>query len=147
MIELPPPMTEAQNVVRNAVVIAALSTDAIMGSTAPLLAETHIEFEKRTGHRILERYGMTETNMNTSNPLDGVRKPGTVGFPVGDTEIVVVGDADINSAGVPSAPILPRAITPTRSARCSARARARRFKGSEPAKSPLKARILASALI
>lgn len=48
--------------------------------SAPLLAETHDAFEKRTGHRILERYGMTETNMNTSNPYDGERRAGTVGF-------------------------------------------------------------------
>ena len=41
-----------------------------------LLAETHREFEARTGHAILERYGMTETNMNTSNPYDGERVPG-----------------------------------------------------------------------
>ena len=50
--------------------------------SAPLLAETHVEFEERTGHRILERYGMTETNMNTSNPYDGERRAGTVGFPL-----------------------------------------------------------------
>jgi len=47
-----------------------------------LLAETHKMFEARTGHRILERYGMTETNMNTSNPYDGERRAGTVGFPL-----------------------------------------------------------------
>jgi len=47
--------------------------------SAPLLEKTFHEFEARTGHRILERYGMTETGMNTSNPLDGERKPGTVG--------------------------------------------------------------------
>ncbi len=50
--------------------------------SAPLLAETHRRFEERTGHRILERYGMTETNMNTSNPYDGERIAGTVGFPL-----------------------------------------------------------------
>ncbi|GKX34816.1 MAG: malonyl-CoA synthase [Rhizobiaceae bacterium MnEN-MB40S] len=50
--------------------------------SAPLLAETHVAFEERTGHRILERYGMTETNMNTSNPYDGERRAGTVGFPL-----------------------------------------------------------------
>ena len=47
--------------------------------SAPLLAETHVAFEERTGHRILERYGMTETNMTTSNPYDGERRAGTVG--------------------------------------------------------------------
>ncbi|THK36075.1 malonyl-CoA synthase [Ensifer sp. MPMI2T] len=53
-----------------------------ISGSAPLLAETHIEFRKRTGHAILERYGMTETNMNTSNPYDGERIAGTVGFPL-----------------------------------------------------------------
>ncbi|MGB0959300.1 MAG: malonate--CoA ligase [Halocynthiibacter sp.] len=53
-----------------------------ISGSAPLLAETHREFETRTGHRILERYGMTETNMNTSNPYDGERRAGTVGFPL-----------------------------------------------------------------
>ncbi|OAP36705.1 malonyl-CoA synthase [Sinorhizobium glycinis] len=53
-----------------------------ISGSAPLLAETHAEFRKRTGHAILERYGMTETNMNTSNPYDGERIAGTVGFPL-----------------------------------------------------------------
>ncbi len=51
-----------------------------ISGSAPLLATTHIEFESRTGHRILERYGMTETNMSTSNPYDGERRAGTVGM-------------------------------------------------------------------
>lgn len=50
-----------------------------VSGSAPLLAETHIEWTARTGHAILERYGMTETNMNTSNPYDGARIAGTVG--------------------------------------------------------------------
>ncbi len=53
-----------------------------VSGSAPLLAETHLAFEGRTGHRILERYGMTETNMNTSNPYEGDRRAGTVGFPL-----------------------------------------------------------------
>ncbi|SIQ92988.1 malonyl-CoA/methylmalonyl-CoA synthetase [Rhizobium sp. RU35A] len=53
-----------------------------VSGSAPLLAETHAEFFRRTGHAILERYGMTETNMNTSNPYDGERIAGTVGFPL-----------------------------------------------------------------
>jgi len=53
-----------------------------ISGSAPLLAETHIKFEERTGHRILERYGMTETNMSTSNPYVGERRAGTVGFPL-----------------------------------------------------------------
>jgi len=51
-----------------------------ISGSAPLLAETHREFEARTGHRILERYGMTETGMITSNPYDGARIAGTVGY-------------------------------------------------------------------
>jgi malonyl-CoA/methylmalonyl-CoA synthetase len=53
-----------------------------VSGSAPLLAETHREFLQRTGHAILERYGMTETLMNTSNPYDGMRKPGSVGTPL-----------------------------------------------------------------
>jgi malonyl-CoA/methylmalonyl-CoA synthetase len=53
-----------------------------ISGSAPLLAETHQIFEERLGHRILERYGMTETNMNTSNPYDGDRRAGTVGLPL-----------------------------------------------------------------
>ena len=53
-----------------------------VSGSAPLLAETHREWQVRTGHAILERYGMTETNMNTSNPYDGERIAGTVGFPL-----------------------------------------------------------------
>ena len=53
-----------------------------ISGSAPLSAETHKEFSERTGHAILERYGMTETNMNTSNPYDGERRAGTVGHPL-----------------------------------------------------------------
>ncbi len=60
-----------------------------ISGSAPLLEETHRQFEARTGHRILERYGMTETNMNTSNPYDGDRRPGTVGFPLPGVELRV----------------------------------------------------------
>jgi malonyl-CoA/methylmalonyl-CoA synthetase len=53
-----------------------------VSGSAPLLAETHREWFARTGHAVLERYGMTETNMNTSNPYDGERVPGAVGHPL-----------------------------------------------------------------
>lgn len=53
-----------------------------ISGSAPLLPETHNKFESISGHKILERYGMTETNMNASNPYDGERKAGTVGFPL-----------------------------------------------------------------
>ncbi|WP_419911044.1 malonate--CoA ligase [Hoeflea sp.] len=60
-----------------------------VSGSAPLLAETHVSFEERTGHRILERYGMTETNMNTSNPYDGERRAGTAGFPLPGVDLRV----------------------------------------------------------
>jgi malonyl-CoA/methylmalonyl-CoA synthetase len=53
-----------------------------VSGSAPLLADTHREWAARTGHAVLERYGMTETNMNTSNPYDGDRVPGAVGHPL-----------------------------------------------------------------
>jgi malonyl-CoA/methylmalonyl-CoA synthetase len=61
-----------------------------VSGSAPLLAETHRAFSERTGKAILERYGMTETNMNTSNPYDGERVPGTVGFPLPGVDLRVV---------------------------------------------------------
>ncbi|GEO99084.1 malonate--CoA ligase [Methylobacterium haplocladii] len=61
-----------------------------VSGSAPLLAETHRDWSARTGHAILERYGMTETNMNTSNPYDGERIAGTVGFPLPDVALRVV---------------------------------------------------------
>jgi len=73
-----------------------LTAEAVAGvrlfvsGSAPLLAETHQEWSARTGHAILERYGMTETNMNTSNPYEGERRPGTVGFPLPGVEVRVV---------------------------------------------------------
>ncbi|NKB77194.1 MAG: AMP-binding protein [Gammaproteobacteria bacterium] len=60
-----------------------------ISGSAPLLTETHLQFEQRTGHRILERYGMTETNMNTSNPYRGERRAGTVGFPLPGIELKI----------------------------------------------------------
>jgi len=65
-----------------------------ISGSAPLLAETHVEFEERTVHRIVERYGMTETGMLTSNPLEGERRAGSVGLPLPGTELRVVGDDD-----------------------------------------------------
>jgi malonyl-CoA/methylmalonyl-CoA synthetase len=65
-----------------------------VSGSAPLLAETHLEFERRTGHRILERYGMTETGMLTSNPLEGERRAGSVGPALAGTRVRVVDDRD-----------------------------------------------------
>jgi malonyl-CoA/methylmalonyl-CoA synthetase len=58
--------------------------------SAPLLPETHRSWQERTGHAILERYGMTETNMITSNPFDGDRVAGTVGYPLPGVELRIV---------------------------------------------------------
>jgi malonyl-CoA/methylmalonyl-CoA synthetase len=66
-----------------------------VSGSAPLLAETHRAFEARTGHRILERYGMTETNMNTSNPYDGDRRAGTVGLPLPGVELRIAGGGEV----------------------------------------------------
>ncbi|HUN76526.1 MAG TPA: AMP-binding protein [Steroidobacteraceae bacterium] len=72
---------------------AALSPEAVAGvrlfvsGSAPLLAQTHREFEARTGKAILERYGMTETLVNTTNPYVGPRKPGSVGLPLPGVEV------------------------------------------------------------
>ena len=72
-----------------------------ISGSAPLLAETHIQFEERTGHRILERYGMTETNMNTSNPYDGERKAGTVGPALEGVEVKIT-DPETNKSLPPN---------------------------------------------
>jgi len=72
-----------------------------VSGSAPLLPETHREFLRRTGHVILERYGMTETLMNTSNPYDGVRLPGWVGRPLKGTAIRV---ANLDGGAVEAEP-------------------------------------------
>jgi malonyl-CoA/methylmalonyl-CoA synthetase len=64
-----------------------------ISGSAPLLEETFGEFEARTGQRILERYGMTETGMNASNPLHGERRAGTVGPPLPGVELRVADDS------------------------------------------------------
>ena len=63
-----------------------------VSGSAPLLPETFDAFRARTGQTILERYGMTETGMNTSNPLVGARVAGTVGKPLSGIEMQVVGE-------------------------------------------------------
>ena len=61
-----------------------------ISGSAPLSAEIHNKFERKTGKAILERYGMTETNMITSNPYFGTRRPGTVGFPLPQVKVRIV---------------------------------------------------------
>ncbi len=58
-----------------------------IAGSAPLSADTFREFERRTGHRVLERYGMTETGMLTSNPYAGDRRAGSVGLPLPGVEL------------------------------------------------------------
>jgi malonyl-CoA/methylmalonyl-CoA synthetase len=63
-----------------------------ISGSAPLLVDTHVQWLARTGHQILERYGMTETNMSTSNPDDGVRRAGTGGFPLPGVEAKIINE-------------------------------------------------------
>lgn len=65
-----------------------------VSGSAPLLASTFDEFQARTGQAILERYGMTETEMNTSNPLHGDRMAGTVGLPLPGVSVRIVDDQE-----------------------------------------------------
>jgi malonyl-CoA/methylmalonyl-CoA synthetase len=76
-------MLQSQRLTRESVKHISL----FISGSAPLSPEVHGEFEARTGHAILERYGMTETGMNTSNPYDGARRPGTVGFALPGVEV------------------------------------------------------------
>ncbi|HUR90970.1 MAG TPA: malonyl-CoA synthase [Ramlibacter sp.] len=77
---------------------AALNRGAVknmrlfISGSAPLLIETFNDWKERTGHTILERYGMSETVMLTSNPYDGERRGGTVGFPLPGVGVRVLGD-------------------------------------------------------
>jgi len=71
---------------------ASRSIRLFVSGSAPLLPETFDAFRERTGQTILERYGMTETGMNTSNPLAGERVAGTVGRPLPGIEMRVVDD-------------------------------------------------------
>jgi malonyl-CoA/methylmalonyl-CoA synthetase len=74
---------------------SAATVRLFVSGSAPLLAETHREFLERTGHVILERYGMTETLINTSNPYEGVRLAGSVGPPLHGTAIRVAAEGGI----------------------------------------------------
>jgi malonyl-CoA/methylmalonyl-CoA synthetase len=76
---------------------AAAPMRLFVSGSAPLLAETHRDWTARTGKPILERYGMTETGMNASNPYDGERRPGAVGFPLPGVEVRIT-DPDSGQA-------------------------------------------------
>ena len=71
-----------------------------VSGSAPLPAALHERFERATGQRVLERYGMTETAMLVSNPHDAERRPGTVGFPLPGVELRLEGEpAEIQVRG------------------------------------------------
>ena len=70
-----------------------------VSGSAPLPADLHRQIEAATGMSVLERYGMTETLMNASNPYDGERRPGTVGYPLPGVEIRLATDGEIQLRG------------------------------------------------
>jgi malonyl-CoA/methylmalonyl-CoA synthetase len=76
---------------------AARHIRVFISGSAPLLSETHQRWREATGHAILERYGMTETNMITSNPYEGERRAGTVGFPLPGVSLRIA-DPDTGAA-------------------------------------------------
>ncbi len=63
-----------------------------ISGSAPLLPQTWIDFKSKTKHEILERYGMTEAGMIASNPLNGKRLPGTVGFELPNIEVRITSE-------------------------------------------------------
>ncbi|WP_372841257.1 AMP-binding protein [Phaeovulum sp.] len=81
----------------------------VISGSAPLLADTHAAFAEQTGHAILERYGMTETNMITSNPYDGARKAGTVGLPLPGVQVRI---AKPDAAGIGGIEVKGPNVTP-----------------------------------
>jgi malonyl-CoA/methylmalonyl-CoA synthetase len=70
-----------------------------VSGSAPLPADLHRALEKRAGQRVLERYGMTETAMNVSNPYDGERRAGSVGLPLPGVELRIAADGEIELRG------------------------------------------------
>jgi len=81
---------------------SARGVRVFISGSAPLTEQTFAEFEERTGHKILERYGMSETIINTTNPLEGDRVAGTVGYALPGVEVRVTSTEESN-AGEPVA--------------------------------------------
>ena len=80
---------------------ACRSMRLFISGSAPLLPDTFREWQRRTGHTLLERYGMSETVMLTSNPVDGERRPGTVGRPLPGVDVrIAAPDADSGNGGI-----------------------------------------------
>jgi len=78
-----------------ALATAAEKMRLFISGSAPLLAQTHEEWTQKTGHAILERYGMTEANMITSNPYFGNRKAGTVGIPLAGISVRITSEESL----------------------------------------------------
>jgi acyl-CoA synthetase (AMP-forming)/AMP-acid ligase II len=90
--------------------VACRNMRLFISGSAPMLVETFEAWRERTGHTILERYGMSETGIIASNPCDGERRPGSVGLPLPGVSLRVV-DAD---SGAPlGAELLPPVETPS----------------------------------
>lgn len=85
-------MLKSENLTRE----ATSGMRLFVSGSAPLLEETHDQFQGRTGKAVLERYGMTETCMITSNPYEGARRAGTVGLPLPGIQVRVVDQAGSN---------------------------------------------------
>jgi malonyl-CoA/methylmalonyl-CoA synthetase len=73
---------------------SAPNVRVFISGSAPLLPSTFAEFEERTGQRILERYGMSEAVIITTNPLEGDRVAGSVGFPLPGVELRIGGSEE-----------------------------------------------------
>src|SRR5690606_10824640 len=82
---------------------AARTVRLVISGSAPLLSQTHQAFRQRTGHAILERYGMSETLMNTSNPYRGPRIPGSVGPALPGIEVRITDTASGATLTTPDA--------------------------------------------
>jgi malonyl-CoA/methylmalonyl-CoA synthetase len=78
---------------------ATANVRLFISGSAPLSPATHADWQERTGHAILERYGMTETNMIASNPYEAERRAGTVGMPLPGVEVRITGPGGVLPPG------------------------------------------------
>jgi malonyl-CoA/methylmalonyl-CoA synthetase len=91
--------TMYHRMVRSATEIDLRHVRVFISGSAPLSPEDFRAFESRFGHRPVERYGLTETMIVTTNPLDGERRPGTVGTPLAGAEVSLASDGEIEVRG------------------------------------------------
>ena len=88
-----------QRLVSSGRAAALASLRLLVSGSAPLAASLAREIERATGQVPLERYGMTETIMLTSNPYDGPRKPGTVGFALPEVQLRLADSGEVQVRG------------------------------------------------